>query len=45
MKYESDLMFANALPDAPMVMPKQTLERQRSLMTRLRHALAVLPWL
>jgi hypothetical protein len=45
MKYESDLMFANALPDAPMVMPKQTLERRQSLKVRWRHVLAVLPWL
>ena len=45
MKYDSDLIFANALPDAPMSMPKQTLERRRSVMGTLRTMLAALPWL
>lgn len=45
MKYDSDLIFANALPDAPMSMPKQMLERRRSMMATLRTMLAALPWL
>ena len=45
MKYDSDLIFANALPDAPMAMPKQKLERRGSLMATLRNVLAVFPWL
>ncbi|HTM78784.1 MAG TPA: hypothetical protein VL133_14290 [Devosia sp.] len=45
MKYETDLSFANGLPDAPLSMPKQRLERRHTVMLRLRHMLAVLPWL
>ncbi|WP_375451249.1 hypothetical protein [uncultured Devosia sp.] len=45
MKYDSDLIIATALPNAPMIMPKQRLERGGSLMATLRNVLAVLPWL
>jgi hypothetical protein len=45
MKYDSDLIYANALPNAPMSMPKQRLERRRSMMATLRTMLAALPWL
>jgi len=45
MKYDTDLIIANALPNAPMSMPKQRLERKQSMMTKLRNMLAVLPWL
>ena len=45
MKYEGDILVANALPDAPLPMPKQTLERSRSLFSVLRSALAAFPWL
>ena len=30
MKYEDDIIFASALPDAPLAMPKQSLERRRT---------------
>ncbi|MDC9823375.1 hypothetical protein PRN20_06495 [Devosia sp. ZB163] len=40
MKHEGP-MFSNALPDAPLQMPKQVLERRRvSLFTALRAAFA-----
>ncbi|MEO8686293.1 MAG: hypothetical protein ABI414_15805 [Devosia sp.] len=45
MKYDSDLISASALPDAPMSMPKQRLERRRTMMSTLRTMLAALPWL
>jgi hypothetical protein len=45
MKYEGELLVANALPDAPLPMPKQRLERSRSFLSVLRSALAALPWL
>ncbi|HTN63919.1 MAG TPA: hypothetical protein VL147_20585 [Devosia sp.] len=45
MKYDTDLIFSSGLPDAPLSMPKQALERRRSVMVQLRHMLAVLPWL
>jgi hypothetical protein len=43
MKHEG-LGFFSALPDAPLAMPKQTLERPRvALLGRLRAMLAALP--
>ena len=45
MKYDNDLIYANALPNAPMSMPKQALERRRTVIATLRNMLAVLPWL
>lgn len=45
MKYDTDLISANALPNAPLSMPKQKLERRQSMMATLRNMLAVLPWL
>lgn len=45
MKYETDLISVTALPNAPMSMPKQRLERRHSMMATLRNMLAVLPWL
>lgn len=36
MKYSGEFPFANALPDAPLDMPKQQLEHRRSLMRLLR---------
>lgn len=45
MKYEGDIIFVNALPDAPMAMPKQKLERSKTFLSTLRNALASLPWL
>jgi hypothetical protein len=45
MKYENDLIFVSALPDAPLAMPKQSLERRRSLLSSLRNVLASFPWL
>lgn len=35
MKHSPDFPFANALPDAPLAMPKQQLEYRRGLMTML----------
>ena len=46
MKYDTDMTFASALPNAPMSMPKQRLERRHTtMMATLRNMLAVLPWL
>jgi len=45
MKYDNDLFIAGAMPNAPMAMPKQKLERSRSLMSVLRSAFAALPWI
>jgi hypothetical protein len=45
MKYESDIFLANALPDAPLAMPKQRLERRRTLLSAFRDALVSLSWL
>jgi hypothetical protein len=45
MKYEGDILFASALPDAPLAMPKQSLERHRTLLSTLRNVLASFPWL
>ena len=36
MKHSADFPFANALPDAPLDMPKQQLEYQRSLFQVIR---------
>jgi hypothetical protein len=36
MKYSVDFPIANALPDAPLDMPKQQLEARRSLLQALR---------
>lgn len=44
MKYDSDIFIANALPDAPMAMPKQKLERPRTFRFSFRSMLAVLAW-
>lgn len=44
MKYDSEIIFANALPDAPLPMPKQNLERPRFFFS-LRNVLASFPWL
>ena len=41
MKHDRSLDFSGALPDAPMAMPKQVLERRRnSLLLTLRAAFA-----
>jgi hypothetical protein len=40
MKYNTDFPFANALPDAPLDMPKQRLEYRRSLLSVLRETLS-----
>jgi hypothetical protein len=50
MKHNGIFSSQSALPDAPMVMPKQTLERRDTLISTLRSALSlrsvfsVLPW-
>tara|TARA_R110002124_G_scaffold114535_39_gene269582 strand:- start:2982 stop:3119 length:138 start_codon:yes stop_codon:yes gene_type:complete len=36
MKYSSEFTFANALPDAPLDMPKQRLQHRRSLIRTIR---------
>ena len=36
MNYTSEFTFANALPDAPLDMPKQQLQHRRSLMRAIR---------
>jgi len=36
MKYTAEFIFANALPDAPLDMPKQQLQYRRSLIRTLR---------
>lgn len=41
MKHSAEFPFAQSLPDAPLDMPKQLLER-RSLMDLLRQTLSVL---
>jgi len=45
MKYDGEIHFANALPDAPLPMPKQNLERPARLFSTLRSVLAAFPWL
>jgi hypothetical protein len=40
MKHAADFPFANALPDAPLDMPKQQLEYRRSLLRVLRDTLS-----
>lgn len=40
MKYTTEFPFANALPDAPLHMPKQQLEYRRSLFRVLRDTLS-----
>lgn len=41
MKYDGSNLFSGALPDAPMAMPKQVLERRReSIFSALRAAFA-----
>lgn len=40
MKYSGEFPFANALPDAPLDMPKQQLEQRRSLFRVLRDTLS-----
>lgn len=43
MKYDGNFPFGNALPDAPLSMPKQRLETQRrSLLDTLRDVFLVL---
>jgi hypothetical protein len=45
MKFDNDISFTGALPDAPLSMPKQTLERRRSLISSaLRSVMSALPW-
>ncbi|MFK4812336.1 hypothetical protein N8A98_03030 [Devosia neptuniae] len=44
MKHSSEFLYAIALPDAPLAMPKQRLERQKSLMDVVRNAFLVLSW-
>jgi hypothetical protein len=50
MKHNGIFSSQSALPDAPMAMPKQTLERRDTLISTLRSALSlrsvfsVLPW-
>lgn len=39
MKHSLDFPLANALPDAPLAMPKQQLEARRSLFQALRDTL------
>ncbi|MGV8854674.1 MAG: hypothetical protein ACOH2L_08485 [Devosia sp.] len=36
MKYTGEFFFANALPDAPLSMPKQQLQHRRSFIRALR---------
>lgn len=45
MKYEGEINFFSALPDAPLPMPKQNLERPVRLFSTLRNVLASFPWL
>jgi hypothetical protein len=45
MKHERDLFVASTMPNAPLAMPKQTLERSRSLIAVLRSAFSALPWI
>ena len=40
MKHAGEFPFANALPDAPLDMPKQQLEQRRSLLRVLRDTLS-----
>lgn len=40
MKHSTEFPFANALPDAPLDMPKQRLEHRRSLLRVLRDTLS-----
>jgi hypothetical protein len=40
MKHNAEFPFANALPDAPLYMPKQQLEYRRSLLMVLRDTLS-----
>lgn len=42
MKHSVDFPFANALPDAPLFMPKQQLEPRRSLLRALRDTLTAI---
>jgi len=41
MKHDGQFPFASALPDAPLLMPKQALERRRWFFHALRDAFAV----
>ena len=36
MKYTGEFFFANALPDAPLDMPKQQLQHRRSIIRAIR---------
>jgi len=40
MKHTVDFPFANALPDAPLAMPKQRLEVRRSFFQAIRNTLS-----
>lgn len=40
MKHSAEFPLANALPDAPLAMPKQRLEYRRSLLAVLRDTLS-----
>jgi len=45
MKHDGQFPFASGLPDAPLAMPKQQLERRRtSIFASLRNAFFVLAW-
>lgn len=44
MKHDPNMSYALALPDAPLAMPKQQLERHNSVLTALRRKLASLSW-
>jgi hypothetical protein len=47
MKYDSDVAYSFSLPDAPLAMPKQKLERRRangSIVVAWRSMISALPW-
>lgn len=45
MKHDGQFPFASGLPDAPLAMPKQQLERSRtSFFASIRQAFLVLSW-
>jgi len=44
MKHNPNFPYAMALPDAPLAMPKQQLERHNSVLATLRRKFASLSW-
>ncbi|MET3925050.1 hypothetical protein [Devosia sp. 2618] len=44
MKHDNSLPYALALPDAPLAMPKQKLERSNGVFSVLRRKLIALSW-